>query len=306
MNKSGKQNSIFIGCLCAVVCETMYGLSYLFTRQATQKTTELPLLGWRFLVAFLALSILAATGLVRIRLKGKSVKPLLKDAMRTPVYYIAETVGIRHTTASESGVILACIPAVSLIASSVLLKKKPTKLQVTGILITLCGVVLTVIAAGVSSSFSALGYACLLAAVALYSLYCVYVDRAKGYTGFEITYMMLAAGAAVFVTLALAEALANGDLRTLAVLPFRDTDVLAAVLFQGLGSVLAFFLANVAIAKIGVNRTASFVGISTVVAVIAGVLVLHEKLTALLLIGAIVIIAGVYTANAGRKEESEG
>lgn len=45
------------------------------------------------------------------------------------VYFIAETVGIRLTTASESGMFLACIPAAFLIASALLLDEKPTRLQ---------------------------------------------------------------------------------------------------------------------------------------------------------------------------------
>lgn len=53
-----------------------------------------------------------------------------------------------------------------------------------------------------------------------------------------------------------------------------------AVLYQGVGcSVLAFFLSNVAIARIGVNRTASFIGVSTVVSIAAGALLLGERFT---------------------------
>lgn len=61
---------------------------------------------------------------------------------------------------------------------------------------------------------------------------------------------------------------------------------------------MAFFLSNVAIAKIGVNGTSSFIGVSTVVSIIAGALVLKEQFTVFQIIGAVVIIIGVYTANA--------
>ena len=64
-------------------------------------------------------------------------------------------------------------------------------------------------------------------------------------------------------------------------------------------SVLAFFLSNTAITKIGVNRTASFIGVSTVVSIAAGALVLGERFTAGQLAGAVDILAGVYIANAG-------
>ena len=57
------------------------------------------------------------------------------------VYFVGETMGISLITAFESGVILACIPVVSLVASTFILCEKPTKNQVVEILVTLMGVI---------------------------------------------------------------------------------------------------------------------------------------------------------------------
>ncbi|MBQ3865125.1 MAG: DMT family transporter [Clostridia bacterium] len=300
----GRKNAV-TGCLCALTCEVLYGLDYVVTKQVVSGVSELSLLGWRFLTALLGLSLLRALGVVRICLRGKNRKPLLWVALFFPViYFVGETFGIRRVTAAESGIFLSCIPPVSLAFSALLLKKKPTALQVGGILVTLIGVLLTVAAAGLSAGFSLPGYLLLLLAVVSYALYYVAVDRARGYSGIEITYIMLFAGAVVFTALAAAEALGKGNLSGLCLLPVRDPGFLAAVLYQGLGcSVLAFFLSNVAVAKIGVNRTASFVGISTAAAAAAGVLFLHETLTVWQAVGALVILMGVYTANAGHSKQ---
>ena len=289
-----------IGSLCALGCEVLYGMSYVFTKQATLSASALSLLGWRFVLAFFVMSILVIIGAINVDLKGKSIRPLLLVALFSPViYFIGETVGISNTTASESGVFLACIPVAALIASTLILKKKPSKLQIIGILITLAGVLVTVFAVGATSSFSIVGYAFLLMAVVSYALYCVFVDKADSYSGMEITYMMLAAGAIVFAVLALVEAFINRNIGHLLTLPFKETDFMIAVIYQGIGcSVFAFFLSNVAIAKIGVNRTSSFIGVATVVSIVAGVLLLHENLSIGQIIGAVVIIIGVYTANA--------
>lgn len=171
----------------------------------------LALLGWRFFVGALVMGLCAALGLVKIQLKGKKKAPLLRVALLSPViYFIGETVGIRLTTASESGAFLACIPVVSLAASALILKKKPGRRQLAGILVTLLGVLITV---------------------------------------------------------------------------------------------LAFFLSNVAIARIGVNRTSSFIGVSTVVSILAGMLLLGEGFSAMQMLGAAVILAGVYAANASGMPE---
>ncbi len=300
------QRKIWIGCLCALGCETLYGLSYIFTKAATGTASEFALLGWRFLVAVIVMSICVMTGLIKVNLKGKNLKPLVLVALFSPsIYFIGETLGISHTTASESGVFLATIPVASLITSTLILKNKPARVQVVGILVTLSGVLLTVFAVGASSSLSLVGYASLIVAVVSYALYSVFVEKANGYTEAEITFVMLIAGAIVFGTCAVCEALFTGTIKELVSLPFADGAFAVAILYQGIGcSILAFLLNNVAIAKIGVNRMSSFIGVSTVVSIIAGAVVLKEPFSMLQIIGALVIISGVYIANFKTKAEN--
>ena len=127
--------------MCAVGCEILYGMSYIFTKQATDEASALYLLGWRFFLAFAVMSILLVFGVIKADFRGKSWKTLILISVFSPViYFTGETFGIRNTTALESGVFLACIPVVSLIASAVILNKKPSKIQVTGISVTLAGV----------------------------------------------------------------------------------------------------------------------------------------------------------------------
>lgn len=294
-----KDNRVLTGSLCALGCEVLYGLSYLFTKQTAETASPLALLGWRFVVALAAMSLCVAPGFIPVRLKGRRLGPLLRVALFCPcLYFIGETVGIRETTVTESGVFLACVPALSLLASTVILKKKPAKRQIIGILVTFLGVMTTVVAVGLSSSLSPVGYAALMLAVVAYALYSVFVDLAADYTGAEITYVMLCSGAAFYGLLALGEAAAHGALSELLTLPARSGTFLAAVLYQGIGcSVAAFFLSNAAIAKIGVNKTSSFIGVSTIVSILAGALALGEPLSVGQIVGAAVIVAGVYTAN---------
>ena len=129
-------NSILIGCLCAIGCETIFGLSYVFTQQATNVATTFQFLGWRFLIAAIFMSVCILLGLIKVSFKGKNMHPLFLVAVCNPaIYYIGETIGISHTTAAESGVILASIPVASLVASTLILREKPFKTQIIGIVI---------------------------------------------------------------------------------------------------------------------------------------------------------------------------
>ena len=289
----------FVGIISAFLSESLYGLSYIFTKQATQAASVFALLGWRFLLGAIVISLCVSLGFVNVNFKGKSLKPILHVALFSPcIYYITETIGIDLTTASESGIILAIIPIASIVASILLLKEKPSKRQIMGIIITLRGVLFTVLSLGLTSSLSLFGYLFLLIAVLAYALYSVFVSKAKNYTEGEITFAMLVSGAIFFVILAFIEGFLKGSIDSLIKLPFTDTNFLIAVLYQAICcSVLAFFLSNIAISRIGVNRTSSFIGVSTAVSILAGILILNESFNIYQVIGAIVIMIGVYVAN---------
>ena len=101
MNGRESKKTALIGCLCALGCETLYGLSYVFTKLAISAGAETAsLLAWRFFTGFAVMSVCAAAGLMRVNPGGRSLRPLLLVALCYPVvYFIAETVGIRLTTA---------------------------------------------------------------------------------------------------------------------------------------------------------------------------------------------------------------
>ncbi len=293
------QKRTLIGCACAVSCETLFGLSYLFTKKITSDVDAVTLLGWRFLLAFIMMNILLATGYININIKKKHLPSLLKIAFLQPIaYFTCETFGIQMTTASESGAIIASIPIASLAASILFLHKKPTRLQTFGICLTVLGVVVCVIAKGFESSFNGIGYIMLCMAVLSYSLYCVSAEKAYAITNIEKTYAMIACGACFFTTMAIGRSIAAGTAVDWFMLPFQNTEFLFSVIYLGIASsVLSFLLFNMSISYIGTNKASSFVGISTAVSILAGVFVLDEDFSAMQCYGTLIILLGVYIAN---------
>ena len=296
------KKALFTGCLCAAGAEILHGMSYAFTKQSTNAAGVFFILGWRFLIAAAVMTLCIAAGLIKVNFKGKPLMPLLRVIVLCPcVYFLGETLGISRTTSTECGIFVASIPVISLIASAVLLKNRPSALQSAGIATTLVGMVTCVAAVGMTSSLSVPGYLFLSMGVISYSLYFICVEKASVYTSAELAYAMQISGAALFTALALIEAVRDGNVGTLVFLPFRDRAFLTAVLYLGIGcSVFAFWLSNAAIEKLGVNRAASFIGVATLVSVLTGTLMLHEMLTPVQVAGAVLIVLGVYMANAGR------
>ncbi len=230
------------GIACMLVCQFLFGFSFLFTKNITQTVAPVNLLSWRFILALGVLSLLAVFKIIKLNFKEKPLKPLILMALFHPVcYFVGETVGIKMTTASESGTLIACIPIVTLFLSSLVLREKPSRLQTAGILLTTLGVMVTVLVKGFEASFQPLGYLMLLLAVLSYSLYAVLAQRASAYTDAEKTFVMLASGAVTFTLAALIQNGLEGKLTEYLSLPFTNPDFLITILYLGLGSTVVAF-----------------------------------------------------------------
>ena len=272
------KNKIILGCLAAAACEILFGLSFIFTKSITAQASGLALISWRFVTAFFFVNLYLLTRRQKVVINGRNLKPLIRIAILNPIiYFICETIGIRMTTASESGAFLACIPVVALIMSSLILKEWPSRWQVVGVATTLIGLGLAVVS---------------------YALYCVDVEKASQFTSFEISYFMLASGCLTFGLFALSRSFLAGNLKELLTLPWSNPKFAITILYQGLGcSVIGYILSNFAIATIGVNRTASFIGISTIISILAAVVFLGEPFSQLQILAGILVVLGVYVAN---------
>ncbi|MCF6095563.1 EamA family transporter [Thermovorax subterraneus] len=64
------------GYLAGIGFSTIFGFSFLFTKNALDKVDPIKFIGFRFAVAALAVALIAALGIVRVSFKGKSLKPL--------------------------------------------------------------------------------------------------------------------------------------------------------------------------------------------------------------------------------------
>ena len=64
-----------------------------------------------------------------------------------------------------------------------------------------------------------------------------------------------------------------------------------------LSSLIAFFLINFTLSRIEASKSSVFANLSTIVSIIAGVVLLHENFKLYHLIGSILILLGVWGTN---------
>lgn len=280
---------------------TIFGFSFFFTAEALDHIDPYHFLSYRFVLAALVMTVLNALKIVRISwdlsLLNRDV--LLMVLLQPVIYFAAETSGIMLTSSSEAGLMIALIPIFVAIFSGVILKEHPSLKQYPFILLSVVGVIIIGIMQGkVNLATNYLGTGLLLLAVLAAAGYNLVTRKLTGrFTPMALTYYMMMGGALAFTLVALLRLLVKGEV-THYFLPLADANVYVPLLYLGIfSSVLAFFLINFTLARVTAAQTTVFANLSTIIAVLAGVLLRNEAFFPYHFWGGLLIIAGVAGTN---------
>ena len=278
--------------LAGLLGYSIFGFSFLFSKTALDLTTPFTLLSVRFLTAFLVLNLLLLTGRMSVRLKGKPVGLLLLMGLVQPVlYFICESYGIALTTSSFAGVMIGLVPVVGLLFGAIFLKEKCTAFQMVCAGLSVLGVLLTT--TGGFGTFSMQGFLLLLGAVVSACLFTVLSRSiADRFSPFERTYVMFAMGCTAFTAIALIQN--KGDTAAW-VTPLTTPSFWVSVVYLAVvSSVCAFLLINYAVNHLSAGRTLILSNFTTVISVLAGILIMGDSFTATQLAGITIIIFSVF------------
>lgn len=282
--------------LAAVGFTFLFGFSFMFSKIALNVLTPLHLLALRFLCASLLMTIMHRLKIIQITITG-SYKPLIILGLIQPVcYFVLETIGIKLTTASVSGMMVAIIPVFTLILARVFLHENPNRFQTGAIILSVIGVIFIGLAQNNSGLVdnSTAGYFILLAAAISAAGYSV-LSRwlSLQYSPVAMTYVMMNVGLAVFLPASIIDLSLNGNVNEF-FMPLLNPSVLVAVLYLGiLASVGGFFLLNYALSRLPAYKAGVFNSLTTLVAVVSSIVFLKEVLYSYHIIGGIMIMIGV-------------
>jgi drug/metabolite transporter (DMT)-like permease len=280
---------------------TIFGFSFFFTAEALDHIDLYHFLSFRFILAVLVMTILNALKIVRIPLNKDFLNRdvLLMVLLQPVIYFTAESTGIILTSSSEAGLMIALIPIFVAIFSGIILKEHPTVKQYPFILLSVAGVIIIAVMQGkVNLSTNYLGTGLLLIAVLAAAGYNLVTRKLTGrYSPMALTYYMMVGGALAFTLMAVLRLLAQGEISRY-FLPLTEANVYFPLLYLGIfSSVLAFFLINFTLAKVTAAQTTVFANLSTIIAVLAGVLLRSEPFFFYHFWGGLFIILGVAGTN---------
>lgn len=293
--------------LAALVGNSIFGFSFLFSKIALDITSPSVLVAIRFLVAFIVLNLFVFVGkqikrkdgsaLVEFSLKGKPRKYLILLAIFQPViYFLAESYGIKYTSSAFAGTIISVIPLMGIVLDVLIMHIGVSKTQIMCAIGSVIGVIITTVGAEKMNS-SLFGVFMLLLAVCSGALFYVFSKKASEYyNAIERTYAMFAIASVVFGVVALVQC--RGDYEMMLLVPLKSTSFWGAILYLAVfSSVAAFVILNYASTYISVSEASIFANLTTVISIIAGVVILKESFSVQQMIGAVIIILSIYISS---------
>lgn len=286
--------------LSAVANALIIGFSFLFVKIALGHADPVDLLAHRFAFAFAAFAVAAVFGRMRYRLRGKPVIKVFWLAALYPLsFFLLQTYGLQYATSSEGGILLAFVPVMTMVMGIVFLKEKVSFLQQLSIALSVVGVGVVFLMKGSGFDLGNMtGIFLLFLSCLSFAGYSVLArSLMKTFRPMEISFLTLGVGFLVFLTLSLVRHAAAGTLNQL-LNPLAHGEFLAAMLYLGvMSSLVTALTANYALSKLEASRAGVFSNLSPVVSMAAGALVLAERIGPFHIIGAVLIIAGVWGAN---------
>ncbi len=282
--------------LAGIGFATIFGLSFLFSKQALTYVSPMGLIAYRFLLAWIVFMLLILFKVIKIEFPKHMFKYLILTAIFQPViYFIAETYGLNYLGSGEAGLMIALIPIFVTILSALVLHEKPTYLQYISIIVSVIGVIIIQINQIGGSSDHLIGYIFLFVAVIAASLFNITSRHVSKEVKPETsTFIMTSMGALSFNIIYMIQLATHHELSNYYTNLFHIELLVPVFYLAILGSVIAFFLVNYTLQYMPAHVSSIYSNISTVIALLAGLIILNEQLYLYHYIGALFIILGVY------------
>ena len=290
-----------MGHVYAIFTILVWGSCFVLTKQMLTAYTAIQIIPLRMGLAYLTLWAL----------RPRTMKLPWKDELMFiligitggSVYFFLQNTAAAHTSAANVSILESMSPILTVILAQLFSRKgeKLGKLVYIGALVAIVGVVLVVLNGTLSFHLSPLGDLLALAAALMWAVYSILVKKyTERYDNFLVTRQVFLWA---FLT-SLPLVLLTDGMPSLSPL-FSQPKILISWLFLGVfGNAVCFAIWNIAFQRLGVVVTNNYLYASPFVTLAVGYLLLHEEITLMSVIGAVLITAGVVVALKKPKESA--
>ena len=207
---------------------------------------------------------------------------------------------IAKTSMAVAAILLYTSPAFIILLSAPLFKEKLTGRKITALALVFAGLVFVT---GVLGGGGRLTFGVILSGLGsglFYGLYSIFGRYAleKGYDPFTINFY-------TFLLAAVSSGFIGSPANVLSVMTASAGNMLFGVVFAVVISLVPFLLYTIGLRNLENGQAAIIASIEPVVAALLGVIVMGEKMTTSVLIGTILVLAGIVVSNLGPKKSLE-
>ncbi len=282
-----------MGHFYAIFTILVWGSCFVLTKEMLTTYTAIQIIPLRMALAYVTLWVL----------RPKTLKLPRKDELMFiligvtggSLYFFLQNTALSYTYAANVSILVALAPILTVILAQLFSRsgERLGKYVYIGAVIAIVGVVLVVLNGQLTFHLNPLGDFIALGAAFMWALYSILIKKyTEQYDNFLVTRRVMLWAFLTSVPLML---VTDGmpDLRPL----FTTPRILLSWLFLGVfGNAVCFAIWNVAFKRLGVVITNNYLYASPFVTLAAGYLILHEEITLMSIIGAVLITAGVIVA----------
>lgn len=227
--------------------------------------------------------------------KEDRIRIALSGFLGITLYFAIENIGVSMTSSSNSALIVASFPAVTTLLEFFIYQLKPNIKKVLGIIIAVIGVAILTQINVDGDSKSMLGNVILIGSGIVWAFYnFITRDLTNKYSAITLTYYQMKAGLIFFLPLVIIEG------KTWRMPTITSA---SALIYLSIGcSIVAFLLYNLGLRKLSASISVSLMNLVPVLGLIFSILILHESVSSIQILGGIIVIFGVILSSIQRGE----
>ncbi|MFF1843010.1 DMT family transporter [Streptomyces sp. NPDC058217] len=275
--------------LPVLLVAVVWGASYLAAKGITTTSTVVAVLVLRFVIV---LPVLAAAGWRRLRAlnaaqwRGAGLLGLVLSGI-----FLVETYGVVHTSATNAGLIISLTMIFTPLAEAAVTRVRPPRAFLAAAALSVAGVVLLTQGGGFTSP--SVGDLLMLVAALARTLHVLMMARIKSVQtadSLSLTTVQLGSAVAVFAVLAAVPGTGESPWSVAAGFGVREW---GGLLFLSVFCTLfAFFVQMWSVRRTSASRVSLLLGTEPLWAAAAGIAIGGERLSALGVLGAVLVLAG--------------
>lgn len=268
-----------------------WGLSFVATKMALQYLTPVEIIAIRLLLGAPTLYLVVLVKKIDIKFKRVDYLILLAASVVLSLHFLIQAIGLQFTSATNTAWLVATIPVFIAILSAIFLKERLSSLKIGGIALATLGVILLVSEGKLSSLgwLNSAGDWIILSSSVTWGTYTIMTRNITR------TNNPLAVSLAILIVPTLLLNAYSAYTTPISKILDLPINIMIALAFLGvfcLGLAHWFWLEG--LSRKGATEVGVYIYIEPIVTTIAAIPLLNEQLTLFTILGAILIIGGVY------------